>query len=384
MTLTNFYTGYPYSGYTPIEKHLEKFWGVSVFGVILTSSAFMVGTLFTSIFFPFLAKNYSLRNLNFISLLVLIIGSVLKMFMFHWYWYAIIGQFVIGMAVCIVINIQISISFIWFCEKKRSVVLSIISISNLLGKDIYFMIWLLLLNMIIAYYVRKEYLVKYFLGSGVGNIYILLFLDDNPNISQELFESQLFNYNLCNFLIPVGLLFLSIFIFKEESMALESRNTSIKQNLKALVTNKNCIKTVLAVSISNACLILVNSIINIVAVDYGFTSTLASYIVLGSTFLGLISSALYGILFKHSKRNYLYMALMMIACGLCIGLGIFGLKTQSKFFFIFPFGLFGLFAYPNIPFMMEKTSMDCSHISLNVINLGKHLFYKFWWYYTHI
>lgn len=71
--------------------------------------------------------------MNYISLLVMFIGSVIRLFGEWSFYFIFIGQFVVGLGACIVINIQISISFYWFSERTRGIALAFISIANLLG-----------------------------------------------------------------------------------------------------------------------------------------------------------------------------------------------------------------------------------------------------------
>ena len=139
----------------------------------------------------------------------------------------------------------------------------------------------------------------------------MLFIDDKVGIDPDTFKSQVFMFHLYTMLITFGFFLLCIFLFKEETVTLFQRNESTWKNIKKVFKNPNGWRLVLAVSISNGNLILIASTINIIVVDQGFTSTLASVVVLLSTLSGLFASIFYNIIFLRKKNHSKNFVLMM-------------------------------------------------------------------------
>ena len=134
IVMENFYIGLPNSGFTPLEENITKFYSVSRNMVVLTSFFYLLGIILNSFIFNYLCQNFSLKYLNFLSLLVLLIGAVVRLFAEYAFWLILLGQFIIGLGACVIINIQISTSFYWFSEKTRGIALALISIANLFGR----------------------------------------------------------------------------------------------------------------------------------------------------------------------------------------------------------------------------------------------------------
>ena len=135
VTLENFYIGLPNSGFTPLKEPFCKFLNASTVEVVMTSFSFLIGIVANSVIFNYLCQKFSLRYMNFLCLLTLLIGSVIRLFSNINIFFIFLGQFIMGLGACIVINIQISVSFYWFSERTRGIALAFISIANLLGKQ---------------------------------------------------------------------------------------------------------------------------------------------------------------------------------------------------------------------------------------------------------
>jgi predicted MFS family arabinose efflux permease len=130
----NFYIGLPNSGFTPLEKCLTKFYGISTTVVVLTSFFYLLGIIMVSFIFNYLCQRFSLKYLNFICLIILLCGSVVRLLSELSFWLILVGQFIVGLGAGIIINVQIAVSFYWFSENTRGIALAIISIFCLLGK----------------------------------------------------------------------------------------------------------------------------------------------------------------------------------------------------------------------------------------------------------
>lgn len=197
-------------------------------------------------------------------------------------------------------------------------------------------------------------------------------------MDSNVFKAQFFNFNLVNVIIVFGFIVLSILFFKEEDQSIITQNESTLPNLKLLFTNPQSLKIILAVCIPNGLLVVLGSIINIIVVDQGFDSLLASIVILLTTLCGLIASIIYTIIFFKVKNHSINFMIMMGLTALTLGVSSFGLYIKNKWLFSVMLVLAGSFAFPIIPFLMEKNSLDFPNVSFNIINLGKFIyFYNF-------
>ena len=208
-------------------------------------------------------------------------------------------------------------------------------------------------------------------GGGFSNSFSMLFIDDNPSMDPDVFKSQMFDYNLYNIFIILGFLFLSLLFFREEDQSLISQNEETLRNLKFLFSNKQSLKIIVSVIIPNGLLVVLASIFNIIGLDQGFDSLFVSLVVFTATICGLIASVIYTVAcFKVVDHSVNFAVLMGLTAASAVG-GIVGLYTKNHWLFGVMFVLLGIFAFPVIPYMMEKHSLDFPENSMNVINLSK-------------
>lgn len=187
----------------------------------------------------------------------------------------------------------------------------------------------------------------------------------------DVFKEQLFYFNLYNVFIVAGFILVSLLFFKNEDKSKISQNESTWRNLKFLFLNPQSRKTIIAVCIPNGLLIVLGSIINIIAIDQGFDSAFASLMILFATLSGLLASILYTVIFFKLKNHSYNFAVMMGLSAVVLGFGGYGLYSKSQSLFGAMFILVGVFAFPIIPFLMEKNSLDFPSVSFNIINLSK-------------
>ena len=133
FTVTNVFMGFPYSGYGPIDKPLEKIWKVSTLEIILTSTGTLAGTLLMTLFFNCFSKRLTIKSLCSLGLCWALAGFGLKFLIERDFWFCVAGQFLIGAGICFVINIQLSVAFAYFSPKYRSMIISLLNLSNMLG-----------------------------------------------------------------------------------------------------------------------------------------------------------------------------------------------------------------------------------------------------------
>lgn len=157
-------------------------------------------------------------------------------------------------------------------------------------------------------------------------------------------------------------------------MSLFKRNESTFRNIVKVFKNPNGWRLVLAVSISNGCMILIGSTINIICVDQGFSTLLASLVVLANTLVGLFATIAYNLLFFKQKNHRLNFMVSMTLAAISHLFGTYAIFYKIKWLFVSMFILNGIFTFPIIPFLMEKTSIQFKDISLNIINLSRRAF----------
>jgi cyanate permease len=187
----------------------------------------------------------------------------------------------------------------------------------------------------------------------------------------DIFKEQIFNFNLYNIFIILGFILLSLIFFKEEDQSLISQNEDTLSNLKFLFTDKQSLKIIASVVICNGLLVVLASLFNIIGVNQGFDSLFISITILIATLSGLLASILYTVLFlKVENHSKIFATLMTLTSLAAIG-GILGTYYKNKWIFSVMFVLLGIFSFPLIPFMMEKHSLDCPNVSMNIINLSK-------------
>jgi cyanate permease len=178
-------------------------------------------------------------------------------------------------------------------------------------------------------------------------------------------------------IICTALFILCFFCFKKENVSLFQRDQSTFRNIIKVFKNPNGWRLVLAVSISNGCMILIGSTINIICVDQGFSSLLASVVVLANTLVGLFATIGYNLLFYKTKDHRINFMSSMLFAAISHLIGTYAIYYKIKWLFVVMFVLNGIFTFPIIPFLMEKTSTQFKEISLNVINLSRCLLCMF-------
>jgi hypothetical protein len=179
----------------------------------------------------------------------------------------------------------------------------------------------------------------------------------------------MFNIIFCFVLIVLSL------IFFKDNKNYRDRDQNFFPGFRALFSNWNFIKMLTIMSIANGTIVHITSIINILAINHNIPSYIASLCVFFGTILGLIWSILYGKFFGHFKDHKLLMSLHMFFSGVFMFLMGIALYLQSQVLLLVFYILFGMLSIHAIPFFMEKTSVDFSNISYNVINLGSYCFF---------
>ena len=208
-------------------------------------------------------------------------------------------------------------------------------------------------------------------GFSCSNSTVLLFVNDDITQDMESFESQLFVLNLAVTGIILFFIMISIPVFKEEKMFLISGNVNLFKGLKKLFSNCQYVLIINTMSISNGGFFLVGTVINIISVDHDFDSSFASIFLIVMTAIGMIASTIYPLVFSRVKNHSIIMCALMIFSGIFLFVVSISIFRKWKVVFVGSILLLGVTSLPIIPFLMNKTSRDFSHVSENIINIGK-------------
>ncbi|MEL6803032.1 MAG: hypothetical protein AAFO91_04515 [Bacteroidota bacterium] len=123
-------------------------------------------------------------------------------------------------------------------------------------------------------------------------------------------------------------------------------------------------------SITNGCIVLVTSVINILAVNHGIPSYVASVCVFGGTLLGTLYSMGYSKLYRSVADHRYSIAFHLYVSGVLVFLLGLALYQESSVMLLVFYGLFGMVSLHPIPHYCEKASIDFKGTSYNIINLG--------------
>lgn len=204
----------------------------------------------------------------------------------------------------------------------------------------------------------------------MGNSYILFFISDNPGTSESEFARQHFIFNVVNASVIVGLLLLSLLIFRDNHNY-KQRDQRLWSNVKVLLTDANFVKMMLATCLSNGVVNSISSIINIIGEDHEVPSYMASICVFVGTVLGLLWSIAFVKVFRTPSSHRLWMSLGLYVGGLCMLGFSLGLYLRIRWLFYVCYLLYGTLNLVPIPFFMEKCSVDFKNQSFNIINLSR-------------
>lgn len=188
-------------------------------------------------------------------------------------------------------------------------------------------------------------------------------------MTSEKFTHQNLIFNIFNFAFCASVLLLTFLFFKENNNY-RDRDQNLLPGLKTLFKSKNFIKLLSAMSLTNGCIVLITSVINIMAINHNIPSYIASICVFGGTLLGTIYSMSYPKFFERVEDHRYSMAFHLFISGIFVFLLGLALYYESSLMLLIFYGLFGIFSLHPIPHYMEKTSNDFKGTSYNVINLG--------------
>ena len=131
--IDSMYCGTFISAYTPITKPLLEAYDTTKSTIVLTSSLFLIGNICASIFVYPVTKKIGLTFTIMMASVLVALGGGIRILMNENFVYVLIGQVILGIGACFVVNTILQFCFNWFHPLNRPIYLSIISIMNIFG-----------------------------------------------------------------------------------------------------------------------------------------------------------------------------------------------------------------------------------------------------------
>ena len=255
--LDSLYCGTFISSYTPITKPLLEAYPTTKSTIVLTSSLFLIGNISASIFVYPLTKKLGLTLTIMFSSILLAIGGCVRILMNEHFAFVLLGQVILGIGACFVVNTILQFCFNWFHPLNRPIYLSIISIMNIFG-------------------------------GGIGNTIPILFVSEEEN-DVGVIRDQVYEYNLKMGCVGIGLCVLNLLFFRgKPPKGFGYLNKEEEEELEEVkgehffVESYKMVKHVLGFSVfrsylyiyilTNTSLVSLGSLINIILGEFGYPS----------------------------------------------------------------------------------------------------------------
>lgn len=185
------------------------------------------------------------------------LGTAVRLLADSWFYYILIGQLMLGIAACFIVNIIMQFCYTWFSPQTRPIYLSIGSIMNIFG-------------------------------GGIGNTLSLLFLSDTDT-DLDVIRHGFHTYNYFMFGVMTALALLTMLFLKEkppqgygytDAAPLEEDETFeqgnfLKQNwvLFKFSVSFPLFRSYLWIYIlANSCLVFMGSVINMILIYFNYNS----------------------------------------------------------------------------------------------------------------
>lgn len=180
--IDSMYCGTFISAYTPITKPLLEAYDTTKSTIVLTSSLFLIGNICASIFVYPVTKKIGLTFTIMMASVLVALGGGIRILMNENFVYVLIGQVILGIGACFVVNTILQFCFNWFHPLNRPIYLSIISIMNIFG-------------------------------GGMGNTIPILFVNEEEN-NPEIIREQVYEYNLKMGIAGIVICVLNLLFFR--------------------------------------------------------------------------------------------------------------------------------------------------------------------------
>lgn len=267
-----------------ISNQFSLYYSIPLWKIKIFSMIYFIVYPFVCIPEAWLFENYSIKIGYMLSAGCSICGSFLKIFLKNDKSLSVcyIGQIISCLFRPLLLNSPGKIAANWFKEDKRTLITSIICLSDTLGILI-------------------------------GYLWNLVYVKENAK--EEEFKEQMFRYMLCQFLLVLFLCLLAFFIDKDEPDKLSSisqkRNKSLLlQDLKALFKNKNYIFLLIPNFFIVGYYFIQGNVFNNYLYIYKITKTQSIIIYSVSIIVGIISSIIISIFVDKTKKFKLFMIIL--------------------------------------------------------------------------
>ena len=339
--LLNFINGMHWVTFASCAAKFGKFYHLSNLEVDILSLIFMGVYLITSWFCSWFIDKKSMRWGLFISAILLILGSILKIFINTSIAFAYIGQIISALFQPAILNSPAKIAATWFNEKRRVLVTSICCLSNTIG-------------------------VMF------GYIFHTFIIEDNT-VNPRIFKNDFRLYLILEFAITsIFCLFFIIFMREKPTNppSNSQKNIKINQNKSTCqeIGKLLCDKNFRYLFISLSCIVgfinIIATIFNSYMAMYKITDSQASYISGIANVFGIITSIGVAIIIdKTIDKTKVYTKILLycniISILLYIVTTIILEKVKSKSLYIIIGVLFTLIIGSAVPIYTSGMDLVC-------------------------
>ena len=335
--LLNFINGMHWVTFASCAAKFGEFYGLNNLEVDILSLIFMALYLFTSYPCSWIIDKKSMKwGLN-ISAILLIIGSILKIFINTSIAFAYIGQIFTALFQPAILNSPAKIAATWFSEKWRVLVTSICCLSNTIG-------------------VMFGYIVH-------------TFVMEEDTVNPKAFKDDFVSYLIVEAVITIIFCVIFIVFMREKPKNPPSnsqkkrdinKNISSFEEVKKLFSNKNFVYLFISLSCIVGYVNIIATIFNAYMAMYGITDSQASYISGIGNFLGIITSiAVAAIIDKNKKYTIVLLLCNILSIVLYIITIIVLESVKSKSLYIIIGILFTLVISSAIPIYTSGMDLVC-------------------------
>ena len=339
--LLNFINGMHWVTFASCAAKFGKFYHLSNLEVDILSLIFMGVYLITSWFCSWFIDKKSMRWGLFISAILLILGSILKIFINTSIAFAYIGQIISALFQPAILNSPAKIAATWFNEKRRVLVTSICCLSNTIG-------------------------VMF------GYIFHTFIIEDNT-VNPRIFKNDFRLYLILEFAITsIFCLFFIIFMREKPTNPPSNSQKNIKTNQNKSTCQEIgkllCDKNFRFLFISLSCIVgfinIIATIFNSYMAMYKITDSQASYISGIANVFGIITSIGVAIIIdKTIDKTKVYTKILLycniISILLYIVTTIILEKVKSKSLYIIIGVLFTLIIGSAVPIYTSGMDLVC-------------------------
>ena len=339
--LLNFINGMHWVTFASCAAKFGKFYHLSNLEVDILSLIFMGVYLITSWFCSWFIDKKSMRWGLFISAILLILGSILKIFINTSIAFAYIGQIISALFQPAILNSPAKIAATWFNEKRRVLVTSICCLSNTIG-------------------------VMF------GYIFHTFIIEDNT-VNPRIFKNDFRLYLILEFAITsIFCLFFIIFMREKPTNPPSNSQKNIKTNQNKSTCQEIgkllCDKNFRYLFISLSCIVgfinIIATIFNSYMAMYKITDSQASYISGIANVFGIITSIGVAIIIdKTIDKTKVYTKILLhcniISILLYIVTTIILEKVKSKSLYIIIGVLFTLIIGSAVPIYTSGMDLVC-------------------------